>query len=121
MTIDNGTGLPEVPEGYSWRIKHPDWRNFGLDVVDEKQIVIQLVQKIHKLVKVEVPGSWYWPFNKKVDKTKPFARVFGERYLGKTPSPESILEAATEIMTDFNNRNRMLSYIGIYPPKKLEN
>lgn len=122
MAID--TGLPAAPEGYYWEIRHPhDAGYFSIGYVPDKtQIMIQLVAvKKTKTVQAKIPGPWYWPFDKTVNREVNICTEPGPyRLLGNKPTKGSILEAAEDILTEFEDRKKMLSYIGTYPPKKLE-
>lgn len=90
MTIDENTGLPELPEGYFWRVK-----------ADSAGTRVHRMRK-RKLLPATSTGSSYI-----------FPHLHGT-------VEQSIKRAARDVLNDNNNEESLRTYKGDYPPNKLE-
>lgn len=94
MTIDETTGLPELPEGKVWRIKSYSRPYVRVEIISEPTLF--LPTKVY---------GWH-PIRK------------------ENVSPATIQRAAgyalREANEDINTETDWRDYLGVYPPKKLE-
>lgn len=143
MNIDLTTGLPELPEGQSWRVGQrmqgmPDYRYYGFQFVNAYYLVIQSerVRQYKKWFRTKTETVYVTEEARmlriEVDGPAPGAvRGDDDRwYVYDEITPELILEVATKMVEEREERARKEearrrkqaiseSLIGDYPPKYL--
>lgn len=119
MRIDPNTGLPELPEGYFWRVGHPKEYVYGFTFEDTSKLAVRLMweqpdreveDKRNKIVQKLVPRP------KRYEPQDPLTVDAQEC---KGTSDRAILDAANVIMKRWKAKAKMHSKLGDYPPKKL--
>lgn len=124
---DIETGLPELPEGFFWRIRNAqrplyDWfrSTTYVDVYDEFVLCVMKTGYVKPGTRV-IPGKWYWPFPKTEDDSRqvPAQEVYIEKVYGE-PTPEAFRDTAQVLLKRFEDARLRERLLGDYPPKKLE-
>lgn len=122
MTIDQNTGLPQLPEGYFWRVDHPnsygDWSPFQLE--DKTTLQVRLMMELPD--KAQEDGRHWlikriFPLDNTATPQDPLS-LYKRKCKGM--SNQAIVNAAYQILKQQSHDKRVASKLGDYPPKKLE-
>jgi len=123
--IDLATGLPELPEGYHWRVTHPyeeEYYYFFGRVRNTSKYAVELCANEYEEGYVrKVKRTWYCPFERSVPSTRiQPAKTVWTRTLKDEVTAETIREAASIVLSEWTEFERKQKFLGDYPPKKLE-
>lgn len=121
MSIDVNTGLPQLPEGYFWRVTYPldEDYSFFTAPLDRTKLKVFLMEespdkkvedKRNKLIQRMIPLKDTW------EKQSPTG-TYSE--LCKGVSNQAIVDAAYRILKRQRRDKALSAKIGDYPPKKL--
>ena len=116
MNLDKDTGLPELPEGYVWRMRSGMFRGFDGEICES--LVMEVCRK--KWFRMEVITSDNLIYRENV-----------YHVTTKAPTPENVLDLALKVHKAFNQmmqdenrsaeiRTTINGLAGTYPPKKLK-
>lgn len=115
------TGLPELPEGYLWRVRHRRIYNgfYVASVVDSGKLQVVLIRKWWETRhNIEMGTPWYRKASTYTESTEIESELFAEDCQGSHPI--AVRNAANRIMKRWEGQKIRDSLIGDYPPKKLE-
>lgn len=115
------TGLPELPEGYFWRVRHHKTRRLGayygtFYLTDEKRLQVQLIHR-----KVTTHTRTEKRMFRTVTITDVDAReveLFTEDAQGTNPI--AVRNAANRIAKQWARAKERDALVGDYPPKKFD-
>lgn len=118
--LDENTGLPELPEGYFWRVEHPLLHiHSGIYQRDTDRLQVGLMKQPEDTLEPDPRSKW-------VQKILPAKREVSTQtpkmlYLSacKGTSDQAIRDAAYTILKRKREDERLASKLGDYPPKKL--
>jgi len=140
--IDTETGLPELPEGYYWKVCGFLY-GYRHEPLDEPYIAIAIYHKYQKPRSQWVPLSAFQRFldalpfveiqHREIDVIVDYDdEVYFDRIVRKGAdgnyvfvhpdklTPEILLEAAQKALDSWNSQKISRSLLGSYPPNKLE-
>lgn len=111
------TGLPEVPEGYYWRVTHPyKGGEHFFTSPDKSRLEVQL-RFASETEHIRLDRHWFRKVTHKSIR-KEDDLVLSEVCQGTAPI--AVLNAARKIMKARDVQAGIESLLGSYPPKKLE-
>lgn len=122
--MSSETGLPALPEGYFWRVRHHetyDWAYYGHHTQVDKSRLQVLLLKTFSGTRTEkvYPKPWYRRTHKEI--TTPYTSEdiqFVEDAEGTHAI--AVRNAANRIMKRWEKAKVRDALVGDYPPKKLE-
>ena len=114
------TGLPELPEGYLWRVRYhrtPLESYYGRRYyTDKKRLQVQLI-RTYVQTEAVTERKWFRTVTTYEEATRE-AEVLTEDAQGTNPI--AIRNAANRIMNLWARQKERDDLVGDYPPKKLE-
>lgn len=119
MTIE--TGLPALPEGYFWRVRHHEAYNWsGLTYVDKSRLQVLLIKTFSGTRTEKVyPKPWYRRTHKGIEVPYTSEDIqFVEDAEGTHTI--AVRNAANRIMKRWEKAKVRDALVGDYPPKTLE-
>lgn len=136
MNISIATGLPELPEGYSWAVSsNNSWGIYDRNTVPRVRVAICRQYEINVPVTYDFLGFMFSSRKKTVVKTHVETVHVG--YVQKENSgmeklkyedswvhpqdltPDMVLETAKDVFESWETAKLAKSLLGMYPPKKL--
>lgn len=122
MTIDQNTGLPQLPEGFFWRVTHPldpggYWGGYSQDTTKLQVLLMEQLpdeeaeDKRSKLIRRLFPLETTW---------EPQAPGVEYAETCQGTSNQAIVNAAYRVLKRQRRDESLSSKLGDYPPKKLE-
>lgn len=116
MDINYTTGLPELPEGYWWRVKREDIEHYG------SWVSVNIMRR--------VPKRSFWTDKPHPTKTTTVVFVYSyerwEKFASATAPKVRIFEIAAHVLRKAEDRWRtenqadeVTDLLGDYPPKRL--
>lgn len=117
------TGLPELPEGYFWRVRHHRSRDQGYHdwvVTDTTRLQVLLMQTVSGTRTEKVyPKPWYRLTHQEITTPYTYEEIqFVEDCEGTHPI--AVSNAANRIMKRWEKAKVRDALVGDYPPKTLE-
>ena len=123
------TNLPELPEGYFWRVRHPSYHDVWWYSVreDESKLHVSLIRNITRIHNTRVnrgknsfTNFWFAGETVQVSNTSEETRTLFSREC-KEVSPQAVVNAANSILKEWTKQQETAKLIGDYPPKKWSN
>lgn len=122
--VDVSTGLPELPEGKFWRVRHPSIKEpehshiaFGPAywAVDRSKLQVSVVKRETRERNV-TRGRLWWKRTEVFREEREFETAKREC---EGTQPEDILAAAIALLEQLAEQDRINSLLGSYPPMSL--
>lgn len=117
------TGLPALPEGYFWRVRHRRYRpykDYDFIATDETRLQVLLMKTVSGVRTEKVyPKPWYRRTHREI--TTPYTvedTQFVEDCEGTNPI--AVRNAANRIVKRWEKAKVRDALVGDYPPKTLE-
>ena len=120
------TNLPELPEGYFWRVRHPSYHDgWGYSVrEDESKLHVSLIRNITRIRNTRVnrgknifTNFWFAGETVQVSNTSEETPTLFSREC-KGVAPQAVVNAANSILKEWTKQQETAKLIGDYPPKK---
>lgn len=121
--MTNETGLPALPEGYFWRVRHHETIEWGYHgsrtVKDKSRLQVCLIHSWTEMNVSEYPKPWYRL------KATQVTDISTQEKLLFVEDPEgthaiAVRNAANRIMKRWEKAKVRDALVGDYPPKTLE-
>lgn len=123
MTLDDATGLPALPEGYFWRVRHRQYRptnRYDWWDTDTSRLQVLLMRTVSGVTTEQRwPKPWYRLSPRVI--TVPYTSE-DVQYVedAEGTHPIAVRNAAYRILKQWEKAKVRDALIGDYPPMKLE-
>lgn len=123
------TNLPELPEGYFWRVRHPSYHDvWGYSVrEDESKLHVSLIEDYSETTVSRVNRgknaltNWFFAGEtvKQTETLQATIELYSRECKGV--HAQAVVNAANSILKEWTKRRETAKLIGDYPPKKWSN